>query len=138
MRELLDTRLARFASVGIANTLFGLACIYGCQYFLRMDEVSANASGYAAAVMLAFMLNRNWTFRHEGPAAPALLRYLAVLAAAYAANLLAVLVVRDAMGWNAYLAQLAGIPPYAVVGYLGSRWFAFRADPVHSEARRQT
>ena len=134
MRELLDAKLARFAAVGVANTLFGLACIYGCKYFLRMDDVAANAAGYAAAVALAFMLNRNWTFRHQGPAAPAFLRYLAVLATAYAANLLAVLIARDALGWNGYVAQIAGVAPYAAIGYLGSRWFAFRKNAVPAAA----
>lgn len=148
MPELLDAKLARFAAVGVANTLFGLACIYACKFFLRMDDIAANATGYTAATALAFMLNRNWTFRHQGPAAPAFLRYLAVLATAYAANLLAVLVARDVMGWNGYVAQIAGVAPYAAIGYLGSCWFAFRpsAGPgcdcmpeVHGiSTRRQT
>jgi putative flippase GtrA len=148
MRELFDAKLARFAAVGVANTVFGLASIYGCKYFLGMDDVAANAAGYAAAVLLAFLLNRHWTFVHQGPAAPAFLRYLAVLAVAYAANLLAVLAARDALGWNGYVAQLAGVVPYAAIGYLGSRWFAFRQRPVRrtgapgalhrASARRQT
>jgi putative flippase GtrA len=117
--------LVRYLLVGCVNTSVGLGIIYFCMYVLGMNNTPANLLGYAVGLLVSFMLNRSWTFAHAGAYAPALLRFLAVLCVAYLANLLAVLVLADRMGVNRFVAQAAGTVPYTVVGYLGSRWFAF-------------
>ena len=127
---MIDHRLARFVAVGSANTALGLAIILGAQAWLGMGPVEANALGYGLGIAAGFVLNRQWTFEHAGAPGPALARYLAVLAAAYAANLATVLAAIEVLGLRDAVAQAAGVAPYAAVGYLGSRWFAF------SEARR--
>ena len=120
-----DAKLFRFLVVGVANTLFGQGVIWLSMWWLGLGVVPANALGYACGIVLSFFLNRNWTFNHEGSQLPALLRFIAVNAVAYAANLLVVVTVHR-LGVNGYLAQLAGAPFYTAVGYVGSRLFAFR------------
>lgn len=122
---MLDFRLARFAVVGLANTFIGLTVIFACKGLLGMGDVSSNLLGYGVAVMLGFVLNKRWTFEHAGEPASAFARYLLVLALAYAANLAATLYAIDVLQLNSYVAQAAGIVPYALTGYLGGRWFAF-------------
>lgn len=117
--------LWRFACVGVFNTVFGLALIFGSQVVFGLSDVAANATGYGLALLAGFAFNRRWTFRHEGRAAPALVRYVLVVATAYLANLACLLLVRDGLGWPAPIAQVISIFPYAVIGYAGSRWFAF-------------
>jgi putative flippase GtrA len=126
---MIDHRLARFAAVGMANTVVGLAIIYACTGLLDMGDVAANAIGYALAVLLGFALNKNWTFGYTGDATGALVRYLATLLAAYAANLAATLFALDVLRLDSYMAQAVGIAPYAMVGYVGSRLFAFAPRP---------
>ena len=60
--------------------------------------------------------------------ASSFLRYLLVLAVAYAVNLVTVLFVQSRFDLNNYLAQAMGIIPYALIGFLGSRYFAFRSQ----------
>jgi putative flippase GtrA len=120
----------RFIIVGIANTLIGLAGIYSCKWLLGFGDVLSNICGYLIGLAASFVLNRNWTFRHQGAALVALARFLAVFALAYLLNLVAVLILIRFVGMNAYLAQAAGIVPYTVVFYLGSRYFAFRPVAV--------
>jgi putative flippase GtrA len=126
---LLDFRLGRFAAVGVSNTCIGLSVIFACKAWLGLGDVAANAAGYGIAVLLGFMLNRQWTFAHTGHRARAFVRYLIVLAFAYAANLAATLCAIDVLHFDSYLAQAAGIVPYALAGYLGARLFAFRSAP---------
>lgn len=121
----------RFLAVGMLNTGVGLACIYGAMA-LGVDYRWANALGYALGCLVGFVGNRSWTFRHEGPWRSSLARWLLVVAAAYAVNLSAVVALHEALGIDAYVAQLGGIVLYTAAAFLGGRLFAFRvptADP---------
>lgn len=125
--ELADRRLARFAIVGLSNTVLGLSLIFGAKAMLGFGDAAANVTGYAVVVTLSFMLNRQWTFEDGGNAAASLLRFLLVLAAAYLANLATVVAAIELLGVNGYLAHVLGVFPYAATGYLGSRLFVFTA-----------
>jgi putative flippase GtrA len=115
----------KFAIVGIANTAIGLAVIYLMKLTLDMRDVPANMIGYTAGLLTSFALNRNWTFRDAGATVPALLRFIVVFLCAYTANLLVVMgLIR--LGINSYVAQAAGILPYTILFFLGSRYLAFR------------
>ena len=70
--------------------------------------------------------------RRQG--SPAFIRFLVIVLLAYAANLATVLIAADVLGWNRYVAQGLGVVPYVVVGYVGSRLFAFRS-PARQSAR---
>ena len=117
--------LLKFLLVGVANTLVGLSAIYFAMYFLQLGIVPANAFGYSIGILLGFALNKTWTFSSHGRVVPAFLRYLLVLAVAYGANLATVLFANSHFNLNPYIAQALGIIPYTVIGYLGSRYFAF-------------
>jgi putative flippase GtrA len=127
---MLDIRLARFVVVGLANTFVGLSVIFAGKAWLGMDDVRANLLGYGVAVLLGFALNKRWTFEHTGDAAGAFMRYLLVLLLAYAANLATTLYAIEVLHLDSYLAQALGVAPYAITGYLGSRWFAFAPAPT--------
>ena len=123
----------RFGAVGVLNTACGLAVIYLAKWGFGWPDLAANGAGYACGIGLGFALNRRWSFQHRGAPYTAMARYVVVLAAAYLANLAALMAALD-FGWHGDLAQLAGVVPYAVVGYLGSRWFAF--PPRHTAAEQ--
>ena len=120
--------LIRYVSVGLLNTVVGLATIYLAMYAWHADDVVANIAGYSVGVVCSFILNRRWTFSSRDPLVPQLARFLLVLGVAYMANLLVVLTLVRQFGLNRYVAQALGILPYVTVGYLGSRFFAFRAS----------
>jgi putative flippase GtrA len=115
---------ARFLGVGVLNTLAGLAIIYAAKGFLRLDDITSNVLGYGGGLALSFVLNRRWTFRHTGAAAPALFKFLATVAVAYGANLVTVMAAIHS-GMNGYVAQALGVPLYTAITYWGSRRYAF-------------
>ena len=121
------TSFVRYLIVGCINTVVGLGVIYFCMGILGLNDVRSNLIGYTVGVLVSFALNRGWTFAHGGAMLPAFAKFLAVLAVAYIVNLATVVVLADEAGVNRFLAQAAGVPPYTLVGYFGSRFFAFRS-----------
>lgn len=132
---MLDVAAVRYILVGLGNTLIGLLVIYVGMFALGLGNVSANAIGYTVGILFSFTLNKRWTFSHAGDTLPSFVRFLLVVLLAYAANLATVVLAADVLGWNRYVAQGLGIVPYTVVGYLGSRLFAFRSPGRQSSAR---
>lgn len=132
MMPRLPLSLIRFLLVGVANTMVGMGTIFVCQR-LGLHDVAANAIGYGLGLIFSFFCNRSWTFRHAGPIWPAAWRFGAVFAVAYTANLLTTLAALQLLGSGSFLAQLAGMPPYTLLFYLGSRLLVFKqAAPASS------
>lgn len=119
---------ARFLLVGAANTALGLGLIFlGLR--LGASDITANAAGYGIGLLFSFFANRNWTFRDSGAISSAFWRFLLVFAVAYASNLVTTLVALHLLGTGSFLAQVAGVAPYTLIFYLGSRRFAFQSEP---------
>lgn len=114
-----------FLFVGCINTLVGLSTIYLLKFVFHMSDMPANACGYAVGITVSFLLNRNITFRHRGPVLESFLRFFFVVALAYVVNLGVVEFAIRGLEVNSYLSQALGVPPYTLVGFIGSRLFAF-------------
>lgn len=119
-------QVVRYLLVGVVNTMVGLSIIFALMH-AGVADVVANAIGYAIGLCVSFVLNGKWTFGATALDAGRLLRFLLVVGVAYLANLAALIVARDALGWGGHLGQLAGAVAYTTVGFAGSRWFAFAA-----------
>jgi len=128
----MSMHIVRYLAVGAVNTLVGLSIIYACKWLAGLGDVASNLIGYGVGILLGFQLNKKWTFDHQGSYLPSLMRYLAVLACAYVANLVTVLYFINVMGLNGYLAQALGIGPYTLIGYMGSRHFAFSKPRIET------
>jgi len=116
----------RFVIVGGINTSIGLLTTWLLKWLGGLGDFPANLGGYALGVCVSFLLNRSWTFNFKGAWLPSVARFLVVVAVAYLANLSVVLLFVHKFGMNGYFAQMFGIPPYTILFYLGSRYFAFR------------
>ena len=125
----------RFAVVGMLNTGIGLGIIFFLKWIGGIGDAAANVAGYGAGLTAGFLLNRNWTFAHSGDCITAAGRFLAVFGVAYCANLGTVLVLVNQFGISGYVAQTIGVMPYAVLGYLGNRYFAFKSDSSGSSEK---
>ena len=124
--ELLSLQTVRFGLVGVVNTLAGLAVIYLLKWMFSTADLLANLAGYLVGLTIAFWLNGRWTFAFRGPLRSTLWRFAATIGVAYCANLVTVSVALH-YSVNSYIAQAAGVVPYAVVGYCGSKYFVFNA-----------
>ena len=120
----------RFVLVGALNTLTGLGVIYVLKLLLSMNDVAANFVGYSVGLLIGYVLNARWTFSFRGPLAEAAWRFALLIVVAYLTNLAAVGVALRLFDWNGYLAQAAGVLPYAAVTYFGAKYLVFRAPPA--------
>lgn len=123
--SLLQFTSIRFLIVGVANTFTGLLIIYAGKWLIGLGDIAANLLGYGCGLLLSFVLNKRWSFRHVGAVLPALLRFLLVVLVAYLVNLGLTLSAIHHFAVNSYLAHALGVAPYTVITYLGSRHFVF-------------
>ena len=114
-----------FCLVGLVNTAVGLSVIFFLKGALGVSDVPANLVGYGVGISVSFLLNKRFTFGHEGVFVATALKFAAVTLIAYGANLATVLCSMEA-GINSYIAQALGNVPYAAIGFIGSRYFVFR------------
>ena len=128
VKHLLNYGFVRFAAVGVVNSLVGLSIIYAAKFFFNISDVPANIVGYGVGLAVSFVLNRTWTFQHRQNAVRALARFLLIFVFAYLSNLLTLLFLVHVLHVNAYLAQALAMVPYTLVGFFGSKYFAFRHD----------
>lgn len=122
----IDTTLVKYLVVGILNTFTGLLVIYFLKWQLDYDDITANILGYSVGITLSFILNKKWSFRHTGATVPSLIRFILVILVAYFSNLYTVIFLIEYLSANSYIAQAIGIIPYTLIGYLGSKLFAFK------------
>lgn len=122
----LDASAIRFFLAGIVNTLGSLAIIYLAKV-IGIGDMAANAMGYGVGIILSFVLNKKWTFQHDGPVLSTFVRFIIVIGLAYLANLAVVLGTIYIFNINSYIAQALGIPLYTAVAYIGSRWYVYSA-----------
>jgi putative flippase GtrA len=115
----------RFALVGLANTVLGLALIYTLKFAVGMHDVAANLLGYVLGIGISYAAHAAWSFSYRGPVRTALPRYVVVTLLAYLANLATVSAALYWWGANGYFAQALGVPPYVLVGYLGAKTYVF-------------
>ena len=123
-------QFVRFLLVGVLNTCVGLSVIFAAMGLLGLAEAPANAVGYAVGLCVSFVLNKRWTFTHDGRALAAALRFLFAFAIAYGLNLATVLGAIAWFGLDPYLAQALGVPPYTISFFLLSRYVVFRPSPL--------
>jgi putative flippase GtrA len=124
----------RFLVVGIVNTFAGLAVIYVCKWALSAPDLAANLAGYMVGLAISYILNARWTFAFRGRFNSALGRFAGTVLVGYLANLAVVSTALRLGQMNGYLAQAVGVAPYALVMYLGSRYYVFAETRVRSAA----
>lgn len=126
----LTTQVRRYSLVGILNTLATLIVIYGLKAGFGVGDYGANAAGYGVGLVISFVLNRAYTFGHDGAVSGAAIRFLVAFAICYAINLGVVAVLVDGLGVNGYLAQPCGMLSFTVSFYILLRMHVFRPGPT--------
>ena len=118
-------RLARFALVGVTNTLVTLAT-YTLLLALGVNYLAAGAIGFALGALNGYTWNRVWTFEAGRHRHGMLVRYLIVTLAAIGltAGLLAFFV--EAVGTGKLVAQLLALPVVTVIAYHANHRWTFR------------
>lgn len=130
-------RIIRYGIVGLTTN----ACMYSIYLGLAALGVgpkTAMSLLYAPAVLLAFVGNRGFTFRHRGAVTLSLARYLASYALGFVFCFAALLLLVDWLGLAPNPVVLGLIPITAVMLYWLQRVWVFPSGaPLRPEAGLQ-
>jgi len=94
----------RFAVVGLASNAV-LYLLYLGMTAAGLGPKLAMSLVYGIGVAQTFLFNKRWTFNHSGRHDTALLRYIAVYAGGYLANLLVLAWLVDGLGYPHQIVQ---------------------------------
>ncbi len=115
----------KYLMVGAVNTIAGFAVIVFCLEIIRLPPVAANAIGFAAGLVLSFLLNRSFAFRSSVPIGSGLIRFAMVAGAGYLLNLASLLVSERILHFGTYPSQIVGVATYVLVVFFASRGLVF-------------
>lgn len=125
------SQFIRYAMVGLASNGV-LYLLYLLITSFGMGPKAAMTILYAIGVAQTFYFNRNWSFRHDGKASPALLRYIASYAFGYVLNFVALLILVDNLSWPHQWVQGVMIIVLAALLFMLQRYWVFRPQQVTS------
>lgn len=110
---------------GLTNTGITLLIIFLSKWIFRLDDIKANALGYGFGIISSFVLNKSWTFNHNGTFFHSLFRFAIVTLVAYLVNAYTMLALIS-LGITDLIAHTCGAIPYVVICYIGYRNFVFK------------
>lgn len=120
-------QLFRFAVVGVLSNL----SLYGIYILLTLASLQprvAMSITYAGGVLIAFLLNRYWTFAHRGAKGSALIRYVVAYAIGYVFNFLMLVWMVDDLGYPHEIVQACLILILALAFFLAQKFWIFRVE----------
>jgi putative flippase GtrA len=124
----------KYLMVGMVNTVAGFAVIVFCLEVIGLNPVASNATGFAAGLIISFLLNRSFSFRSSVPVATGLLSFTAVAAVGYLLNLAALLAGQNILHLGTYPSQILAVATYVLVVFFASKKLVFRDSASNGRA----
>lgn len=129
---LIDQKTIKFILVGIVNTIFGTAIMFGLYNLAGCSYWFSSAANYFFGSILSFFLNKNFTFQNKDSLKNTvpkfilniLICYLLAYGIAKPATLYALQSYSVAVQEN--IAMFVGMCLFVGFNYLGQRYFAFK------------
>lgn len=129
------SQFIRYVIVGLASN----AVIYIAYIVLTlvgMGPKLAMSLLYGVGVLQTFVFNKNWSFRFDGAATPALVRYATVYAVGYVIQFLALMLLVDQIGLPHQWVMGALILFIALLLFLAQKFWVFRQASAPMLSRR--
>lgn len=122
-------QFVRYAIVGLASNAIGYG-LYIVLTGLGLGPKLAMSLLYCIGVVQTFVFNKKWSFRFDGAAAPAIVRYATVYAVGYCFNFLALMLLVDHVGLPHQWVMAGLVVFMAVFFFIGQKFWVFRHPPV--------
>ena len=131
--KILNNTFIKFAAVGVLNTLVGSAIMFGLYNLAGASYWISSAANYILASILSYVLNKKFTFRHEGEVVKSGLRFALNIAVCYflaygiAKPCALFLLDGYSVSVQENVAMLIGMCLFVGLNYLGQKLFVFKA-----------
>ena len=132
--KILNNTLIKFAVVGVINTLVGSAIMFGLYNLAGASYWVSSAANYILACILSYILNKKFTFRHDGEVVQSGIRFAVNIAVCY---LLAygiakpgalILLEGASKTIQENVAMLIGMCLFTGLNYFGQKLFVFKGS----------
>lgn len=134
--KMIDKRLFKFLIVGMINTLVGTAIMFGAYNILGCSYWVSSAANYILASILSYVLNKKFTFEHEGDLTKSGIRFIINIAVCYfiaygIAKPFAILMLSgSSITIQENVAMFVGMCIFTGLNYFGQRFFVFKQEDV--------
>jgi putative flippase GtrA len=120
-------QLLHFCIVGASGYVVNLTVYSVLLHVAGIHYIAAATCSFLVAASWNYTLNRSWTFRHQrGHFAYQGLRFFAVSATVYVANLLLLTALIELVGLDKIVAQAIAIVVVTPLNFLGNKLWSFR------------
>lgn len=126
-----DRTFFRFVLVGITNTVIGMAIMFGLYNLAGASYWVSSAANYILVSILSYILNKKFTFGHEGEIVQSGIRFAVNIAACYllaygiAKPCALALLAGQTAAVQENTAMLIGMCLFTGLNYAGQRLFVF-------------
>ena len=130
----LDGKTIKFLIVGVINTLFGTAIMFGLYNLAGCSYWVSSAANYVFGSILSFFLNKNFTFQNKDSLQKTMPKFvlnilLCYLLAYGIAKPASLYLLKDcAMVIQENIAMFVGMSLFTAFNYIGQRYFAFQEE----------
>lgn len=122
-----STQMVRFLTVGLITNA-SLYTAYLAITSLGLEHKLAMTLVYVSGVVMGFLFNRNWTFRHNGQLARGFMRYASIYFAGYVVNFCGLFLLVDIFGYPHQIMQLIIGALLMGVFFIAQRYWIFKHD----------
>lgn len=132
IKGLFDEKLIKFVIVGIVNTLFGTAIMFGLYNLAGCSYWVSSAANYIFGSILSFFLNKYFTFKNKEKSFRQVLRFIVnilvcyLLAYGIAKPVILYFLSGTSKKTQDNIAMFAGMCLFTAFNYVGQRFFTFR------------
>ena len=121
--------ILRFGAVGLASNAL-LYLLYLAATAVGIEPKVAVTLIYLVGVLQTFVLNKRWTFQHEGRVRRTAARYWVAYTLAYAANMVLLFIFVDMAGFDHRVVQGILIAVIGLVLFALQKYWVFATLPV--------
>lgn len=127
----IDKVTIRFIIVGVINTIFGTAIMFGCYNLLGLSYWISSAANYFFGSILSYILNKYFTFKSKTKSFAEVVRFTVNILACYllAYGIAKPVALRLLDGYSISvqenIAMFIGMVLFVGFNYIGQRYFVF-------------
>ena len=121
--------MLRFGAVGLGSNVL-LYLLYLAATAVGVEPKVAVTLIYLVGVLQTFVLNKRWTFQHEGRVRRTAARYWVAYTLAYAAHMVLLFIFVDIAGFDHRVVQGVLIAVIGLVLFALQKYWVFRMPPV--------
>ena len=135
LSKLFDRTFIRYFLVGCVNFVTGSGAMFLCYNLFHFSYWAASAVNYIIVGIISFTLNRSFTFKNKDDVGQVAVKFVINIAASYliaygaAKPLVYMLLSGRTQKVRDNIAMVCGMVLFALLNYLGQRFFVFRYDP---------